>query len=242
MAKNTFDVLFLIGRPAAGKSEVIDYLKRTDVSTRRQRFHIGLFNEIDDFPMIWSWIEEDHLLEQMGHPRLYTNPKGHFKHKYFWHLLIRRMALEYQKKLRDRPRFHDTHTAIVEFARGKEHGGWRAAFPHFPVEMLQRGAILYINVSWEESLRKNRRRFNPQRPDSILEHSLPDHKLEQLYKESDWEEFTAADPHFVTVNGVRVPYVVFENEDDVTTPRGPALGDRLEETLGRLWELYQQRS
>jgi hypothetical protein len=36
---------------------------------------------------------------------------------------------------------------------------------------------------------------------------------------------------------VKVPYVVFENEDDVTTARGPELGQRLEETLGRLWRI-----
>ena len=111
----------------------------------------------------------------------------------------------------------------MEFARGAEHGGWQAAFPHFPAEMLRRGAILYIDVSWAESLRKNRRRFNPERPDSILEHALPDEKMEQLYRDSDWVAFTANDPQFVTVNGVPVPYVVFENEDDVTTERGAAL-------------------
>jgi hypothetical protein len=31
------------------------------------------------------------------------------------------------------------------------------------------------------------------------------------------------------------------NDDDVTTAAGPALGNRLEEYLGRLWELYLGR-
>ena len=30
MSKNNFDVIILIGRPAAGKSEVIDFLKKTN--------------------------------------------------------------------------------------------------------------------------------------------------------------------------------------------------------------------
>lgn len=107
--------------------------------------------------------------------------------------------------------------------------------------MLRRGAILYIDVSWEELLRKNRARFNPDRPDSILEHALPDAKLERLYRASDWAEFSAADPHWIAVNGVAVPYAVFSNHDDVTTARGPALGERLEETLDRLWRLQQAR-
>jgi hypothetical protein len=58
-----------------------------------------------------------------------------------------------------------------------------------------------------------------------------------MYKASDWEQFSAGDPEFITIKGVKVPYAVFENEDDVTTARGPELGQRLEETLGRLWQI-----
>ena len=46
MTNDTFDILFLIARPAAGKSEIIDYLKHSDEAERRQRFHIGAFDEI----------------------------------------------------------------------------------------------------------------------------------------------------------------------------------------------------
>ena len=46
-------------------------------------------------------------------------------------------------------------------------------------------AILYIDASWAESLHKYRKRFYPDKPDSILEHALPDLKLERLYKEGD---------------------------------------------------------
>lgn len=237
----TFDVLFLIARPAAGKSEIIDYLKRTASDERRRRFHIADFHELDDFPMIWAWFEEDAILQRMGKPRLHTDAEGIFLHAYFWHALIERLELDYQKLLRDIPHYHDTYTTIIEFARGSEHGGFRAAFQHFSPELLRRGAILYIDVSWEESLRKNRKRFNPDRPHSILEHALPDRKLERLYKESDWQAFRGDDPDFITIQGVQVPYVVFENEDDVTSGRGPALGARLEQRLALLWQRWQRR-
>lgn len=243
MSTDTFDILFVVARPAAGKSEIIDYLKQTDKATRRRRFHIGLFNVLDDFPLLWSWFEEDAILERMGKPRLHTDTEGYFQHEYLWHVLIQRLILEYGKLLRDRPDYHDSHTAIVEFARGVEHGGWQPAFAQFPESMLGRSAILYVDVSWEESRRKNRRRFNPERPDSILEHALPDRKLVRLYKESDWQMLSAAHPHFITVQGVQVPYVVFQNEDDVTSQRGAALGERLQEVLGKLWAIYvAQRS
>jgi len=237
--KDTFDILLLIARPAAGKSEIIDYLKRTDVAARRQRFHIGEFEEIDDFPMLWTWFEEDHILSQLDHPRLHTSGDGYFKERYLWDVLIRRICLEYDKHLRDTPDYHEQFTTIIEFARGSEHGGFARAFAHLSREVVQRAAILYINVSYEESLRKNRARFNPDKPDSILEHGLPDAKLERLYKESDWAQVSAADPEFITIQGQRVPYAVFENEDDVTTDRKKALGNRLEQTLGRLWQLYE---
>ncbi len=240
MTSDTFDILLLIARPAAGKSEIIDYLKRTDVPTRRQRFHIGEFEEIDDFPMLWAWFEEDAILSELGHPRLHTDEDGYFKAVYLWDVLIRRICLEYAKRRRDNPDYHQQMTTIIEFARGKEHGGFARAFQHLSREVVQRAAILYINVSYEESVRKNRRRFNPNRPDSILEHALPDEKMERLYKEIDWEEVSAADPEFINIQGHRVPYVVFENEDDVTTGRGEALGNRLEEALGRLWALYRR--
>ena len=237
--KDTFDVLILIGRPAAGKSEIIDYLKRAEPETRRRRFHINRFEEIDDFPMLWTWFEEDTILAEMGYPRLYTTAGGYFKAHYLWDLLIRRISLEYSKRLRDNPAYHNAVTTIIEFARGSEHGGFERAFLHLSREVAERAALLYLNVSYEESLRKNRRRFNPNRPDSILEHGLSDQKLERLYRESDWGQVSAADPAFISIQNRRVPYAVFENEDDVTTERGDALGARLEETLGRLWELYR---
>lgn len=238
MTNETFNVLLLIARPAAGKSEIIDHLKKTRTDVRIQRYRIGNFDEIDDFPILWNWFEEDAILTKLGHPRLYTDEDGYFLYTYLWDLLIELISLDYAKKLRDHPGYHDKKTAIVEFARGSEHGGFARAFKHISPEMAERMAILYIDVSWQESLRKNRARFNPDRPDSILEHGLPDEKMETLYRDVDWEEITAEDPHFIEIQGMQVPYVVFENEDDVTTDRGPALARRLQERLGQLWKLY----
>lgn len=236
--KNHFDVLFLLARPAAGKSEVIDYLKKTPPKERIARFHVGELSEFDDFPLLWAWFEEDAILESMGRERLHTDGAGYFLHRDLWNLLIRRLCLEYRKKLVENPEFHATGTALFEFSRGTEHGGYTGAFAHVEENILRNAAVLYINVSWEESLRKNRKRFNPSKPHSILEHGLPNDKLEKLYRETDWPAFSGADRDYLSVGSCRVPYAVMENEDDVTSPRGAALGERLEKTLGRLWALY----
>jgi len=237
--KPAFDILLLIARPAAGKSEVIHYLKNTSLSERQTRFHIGKLEELDDFPMLWTWFEEDALLEQMGYPRLHTDAEGYFLGNHLWDLLIERIGLDYQKKLRDVPGLAEDFTTLVEFSRGTEHGGYASAFKHLSREMAEKMAVLYLDVSWQESLRKNRKRFNPNKPDSILEHSLPDAKLERLYKEVDWAEVSAADPQYLSIQGVKVPYVVFDNADDVTSRGGQELGERLHTCLDKLWALYR---
>ena len=38
---NNFPILIITGRPAAGKSEVIDFLKKADPKERLERFHIA---------------------------------------------------------------------------------------------------------------------------------------------------------------------------------------------------------
>ncbi len=238
--QDQFEILILLGRPASGKSEIIDHLKKTPVEERRKRFHIGAFEEIDDFPMLWTWFEEDAILQKiMRKPRFHTDPDGYFLHRYQWDLLIERISLEYEKKLRDES-YAERVTTIVEFSRGAEHGGYQAAFRSLSERILRNACVLYIDVSYEESRRKNRRRFNPARPDSILEHGLPDDKLERLYREVDWEEFKGEDPEFIRFSGHRIPYVVFANEPEVTDePR--KLGPALEGRLTKLFELRGRR-
>ena len=48
--QSSFDILLLIARPAAGKSEIIDHLKNTPLDQRLDKFQIGKFQELDDSP------------------------------------------------------------------------------------------------------------------------------------------------------------------------------------------------
>ena len=237
MAHEVLELILLLGRPASGKSEIIDYLQRLDPAERLRRLHVGELRVLDDFPLLWAWFEEDAILEAMGRPRLHTTPDNSFLGNHLWEVLIRRLGLEYEKLRAGQPAGAPASTVIIEFSRGTEHGGYTAALPQLPDAVLDRAGALYVRVSFEESLRKNRRRFNPEKPHSILEHGLSDEKLERLYRRDDWDQAPRADGEHLLVRGRRVPAVVFENEDDVTTPRGEALGRRLEEALDRLWRL-----
>jgi hypothetical protein len=246
VGEGIFEVVILNGRPAAGKSEIIDFLKGVPLEERIRRFHIGEFEEFDDFPILWERFEDDDIYERHGHARLISDTTfayqgktwdGYvFKDRFFWSFLIEKLNLAYAKRLRDVPGYHETTTAIFEFARGSQHGGFAEAYDRLSDEVLSRAQTIYIKVSWAESLRKNRRRRNPEKPDSILEHSLEDKKMEFLYKESDWEEFSARDPRHLRIGDRRVPYAVFDNEPE-KTDKPEVLGEHLEEVCDRLWKL-----
>ncbi|MFA5405102.1 MAG: hypothetical protein WC358_09225, partial [Ignavibacteria bacterium] len=100
--KELFDKIILLGRPASGKSEVIHYVKNLNLDERRKRFHLGKITDIDDFPMLWTWFEEDDILEKkFKKPRLHSTSDGYFLEEYLWHLLIERISLDYTKHVRD---------------------------------------------------------------------------------------------------------------------------------------------
>ena len=227
-----FPILIITGRPAAGKSELIDFLKKCDPAERKRRFNIGEFEELDDFLYVWETFETDDILSRHGKPRVWTDEKYWFKEHFIWNLYIERISLEYRKKVARDPRYHDTMTTLIEFARGGENG-IEEALSYMHEDILKRAKLIYIRVSYEESVRKNHRRARKGQEDSILYHSLPDEKMEYYYKTNDWEKLEARDPKFITVKGFKVPYAVFENMPEKTLD--PALiGTELERVTGIL--------
>ncbi len=232
-----FDIILLIGRPAAGKSEVIDFLKKTPSQERKSRFHIADFEEIDDFVYVWETFEVDDILTRHGKKRVWSDEKYWFNDPFIWNLYIERINLAYRKKMAADPRYHEKMTAIVEFARGGENG-FGEAFSYLHEDILKRAGIVYINVPYEESVRKNRRRARPGMEDSILYHSLPDEKMEFYYKTNDWEKLTGKDARYITVKGINVPYAVFENMPEKTDEPG-RLGAELERATSKLWGIRQ---
>jgi hypothetical protein len=231
--------LILIARPAAGKSEIIHFLSQMSEREREEKYLMGKLEMIDDFPFLWRWLEEDDLLKKMGKPSLYTNEDGIFQHTYLWDLLIKLIDLEYAKFKRDKYNL-DEYTVLIEFSRGKEHGGYAHALPLLSDDILESAAILYVDVPWEESLRKNRERFNPDKPDSILEHSLPDDRLKHLYYECDFKEIAPNLSGFLNVRGFEIPYAIFNNQKDLTTHPGQEFFSELNRCLEKLRDLMIQ--
>lgn len=235
MKKNNFPIVIIIGRPAAGKSEVIDYLKHSDANERLDRLHIANFEELDDFVYVWETFEVDDILTKHGKPRVWTDEKYWFKEHFIWNLYIERINLEYRKKLARDANYHNNMTTLIEFARGGENGIYEA-LSYLDENILKNAVLVYIKVSYEESVRKNQRRARKGLEHSILHHSLPDEKMEFYYKVNDWDKLEAKDPDYIEVKGVKVPYAVFQNEPEKTLdPK--LIGAELERATSKLWNI-----
>lgn len=236
---DTFPVIILIGRPAAGKSEIIDYLKQVPEAERRARFHIGAFEEIDDFVWVWQIFEDDDIRQKLGMERVNTTPDYYFTTPLLWNFLIEKINREFARRLARNPDYLQERTVIVEFSRGGDNG-FGEAFSSLADDLLRQAGVIYVNVPYEESLRRNRRRRRPGLEASILYHSLPDAKMEFYYKTNDWERLSGGQPEgTLTIKGHSLPFVVFQNEPELTDD--PAkLGPALAAVLGRLWSLWQR--
>jgi hypothetical protein len=237
-----FQHLFVLGRPAGGKSEFIDFMKTLPAAERAAGFGIGRFEEVDDFPWLWQACLDDDAREARGEPRVVSarTPEGYnIAQPKFRGSLVDRFNEKIAADYLSRPSFYDEGTLLIEFARGVGDG-FRESLERFRPDILSRGAILYINVSFEESFRRNSARYKPGQEESILFHKVPDRDMLGFFRDNDWADITAGAPDgWLTLAGVRVPFVSMDNEPESTDPH--VLRGRYAGALGRLMELYRTR-
>jgi hypothetical protein len=237
----TFQHLLVLGRPACGKSEFIDFLKHSPDEMRRQRLHIGRFEEVDDFPWLWEKFQEDVIWEKAGYGRLYTQeympgnpgmaPKGAKLFDWCMHKFNDVIGRQYLSQ----PDFYRDSTLLIEFSRGGANGYGRALGMLDP-GVLAPAAIFYINVSREESWRRNVARYQEKLKHSILAHMVPRETYDCFYDTNDWDELTGGQPAgHLDINGLRVPFVSMNNEPE-STDRA-VLEERYAGALERLWQL-----
>ncbi len=237
-----FEHLFVLGRPAGGKSEFIDFMKKLPDDERAASFGIGRFEEVDDFPWLWQACLEDDEREARGEARLVSQktPEGYNITKpRFRGSLVDRFNQAISERYLSNPAFYEDGTLLIEFARGKDDG-FRESLERFAPAILERAAILYIKVSFEESFRRNNARYRRGLEESILFHKVPDGDMLGFFRENDWDELTGgASDGWLTLAGVRVPFVSMLNEPESTDPA--ILGERYARALGRLRALYATR-
>jgi thymidylate kinase len=237
----TLDILLLLGRPASGKSEFIDFMRKTPLSQRARKYKIAAFNVWDDFPILWDRCVDDDLWESLGRKRMYSRRVADnyaIAGDGVWAFLTGKLNQQLLDVI-SQPEALNGRTAIVEFSRGGEHG-YSESLSQLSPNVLSRAAILYVNVSFEESRRRNVERYDETNKSGILTHSVPREEMEKTYAYDDWAEITKAPYGVLTVGGIDVPYVTMNNEPESTDPQ--VLGPRYAAALELLHDLWRRRS
>ena len=235
---HTFDHLLVLGRPAGGKSEFIDFLQSTTDNQRAKRYHIGRFEVLDDFVWIWEKFEEDDLWEKAGKGRLFSKMYGDnpgLVEGSLFDFMMERFNQEVPKKYLSKPEFYKNGTLLIEFSRGGERG-YRDALEKLSSAILERAAILYIQVSFAESWRRNVARYEEKLKHSVLAHMVPKETMDKFYKLDDWNELTKGEGSgYLTCHGIKIPFVTMLNEPESTDPK--VLDERYGSALQKLMDL-----
>ena len=228
--------LFLLGRPAAGKSELIQFLTALPADERAEGYHLGHLRVADDFPILWRLFLDDDLWEEMGRGRLHSRRAGEnyaVADDQVWPFLILRL----QEELTRNPA-RPGETVVVEFARGGPTA-YRDALVRWSPELLRQAAILYLDVPFAESWRRNIARYDRARRAGILTHSVPREEMERTYAVDDWASLAPRASGYAELRGVRIPYVTVPNVPEPVT--GEDFAHRFRPALSRLWDLSQAR-
>ncbi|MCK4517379.1 hypothetical protein KAT92_01265, partial [Candidatus Babeliales bacterium] len=132
----------------------------------------------------------------------------------------------------DKAKNLDGKTIVIEFSRGGVYAssmplpapyGYKHSLAKLSPEILQRASILYVEVSPEESRRKNEVRANPNDPGSILGHKVPLEVMLGSYGCDDMvylaERFDRAGTVCIEAHGeiYHLPFGRFDNNVDKTT-------------------------
>jgi hypothetical protein len=138
----------------------------------------------------------------------------------------------------DHPEFYDTGTVFIEFARGIGDG-FKHTLDQFDMEILKDSAVIYIDVSFEESFRKNNARYKEAQKNSILFHKVPDEDMLGFFKENDWKEITLGKAGgYLRLKDIDVPFVTMNNEPELTD--AALLEKRYKGAFDTLWKLYNR--
>jgi hypothetical protein len=215
---NHFEHLFVFGRPAGGKSEFIDYMKKCEPNKRLDRFFIAPFDILDDYLFLTEIATHEDALQACGEKRFMTtrtNDGIAVINDIFWPYASKRLNVTIQNNYLSRPQFYRERSLLIEFSRGTGDWSYKKALTGLDREVLAKGAIIYINVRYEEALRRNEARYQEKLKHSILAHKCPEHIMEKYYKYDDWLDITQNRPSGrLEINGVKVPFVTMENEPE----------------------------
>jgi len=238
--EEALDILLLLGRPASGKSEFIDFMKQLSSDHRSREFFISPFEIIDDFPILWELFMQDNVWELVGCERRFSKQsRGNYAvaDDSVWPFLIEQI----NQRVLANSHFATAsgqRTLIIEFSRGGT-SGYQDALQRLSPDILRRAAVLYVSVSFEESWRRNIARYDANKRDGILTHSVPREEMERTYGIDDWRALTGEPSGIMRIADIDVPYVTMNNEPESKVPE--VLAERYRAALGPLYALWNRK-
>ena len=151
--------------------------------------------------------------------------------------LAAKFNYEVEQKFLSNKEFYNDSSVFIEFARGsKQDGGYKKALGLLSKELLERAAILYIDVSYEESRRRNQARYEEKLKHSILAHKVPEEDFVRFSSETDWPQLTEEKGSgYLEMNDLKVPFVTMHNEPELLP--GPEIAERYKTALNKLFDL-----
>lgn len=238
--KKHFENLFVFGRPASGKSEFIDFMKKCEPSKRLEDFHVAPLEFMDDYLFLTEIAEHEDVLEKINMPvkRLTKRTSDGIAvcDDLFWDFAIEKMNRIALQKYLPRKDFYNEKTLLIEFSRGVGRSGYSRTLSGLRNEILGKGAVIFVKVSFEESLRRNNARYQEKLKHSVLAHKCPEEIMYRYYKDNDWDELTSSKSSgVIDMNGLKVPFVTMNNEPELK--EGPELYTRYKTALDKLAEL-----
>jgi hypothetical protein len=246
MSTNHFEILFVFGRPASGKSEFFDHIGKRDQNSLLSKLHIAPFETIDDWFVLADKFREDTLWEKLTGKRKYSKLDNNVECVtdmllYDYAILhLNRHVLELTEK---HPTFFQERTLLIEFSRGGEKN-YEHTLALFDPSILNRAGIMYVNADFDTSWARNVHRFEEKQKYSSLAHMIPRSQLERLYLHDDWGTLTENNESgFINIKDQKIPFATMENND---TPledlRNPAvMGPKYERALELLMKDYTTR-
>lgn len=235
-----FENLFVFGRPAAGKSEFIDFMKMCEPAKRLEKFHIAPFDIVDDYLFLKELAENEDVLEKLGVPRVNTKltKDGIVAiSELFFLFVTEKLNLIFNQRYSPQIEMYKSKTVLIELSRGINRYGYKHSLSGLNKDILSHASIIYIKASYEESLRRNEARYQEKLKYSILAHKCPEEAMERYYKNDDWGEIThEKESGLLNIGGAEVPFVTMNNEpeskdDSVMEKRYFEALDKLKEQL-----------
>jgi adenylate kinase family enzyme len=199
-----YKYIFLLGRPACGKSAVYRALEERILFSGQALS----CERMDDFPKLMAKFQRDDALEREGQARIHstrTDDGGYFPKGDVFNQILKEVNADVLSV--DRP----DHVIFIEFARPS----YTEALQNFDRRILDNCLAVYIDVSFDLCWERNVARHTTaiaegQEPDPWAEggddHMIHREAMEKLYLQDDQEPFVQ---HMKDQN---IPVAVVNNE------------------------------